>query len=188
MPLETIGNLALAGSSGASARGARSISNDSSNAAFAASQARGGDTGGNVIQIPSPAPHLAAYLSPFIRFDPQTRLAIVEFRDSQSGEVEQQYPSPRAVRQYQQNLPEDSDLRVRDHSEAEEELPVAHTVGQHLSGQKDDTTEAAPPSFGSGAPAAPAIAPVAPSVASAATAAFTSLQNTLTGGRQLAVA
>lgn len=182
MPLETIGSFALAGSSGASARGARSIPGDFPNAAYAASKARGGDSGGNAIELSSPAPNLAAYLSPYIRFDLQTRLAIVEIRDSQSGHVEQQYPSPRAVREYQQNLPEDSDLRVRDRSEAREE-----PVGIVGADNEDADTGAPLPSFGSGTAAAPA-APVAPSVASAATAAFNSLQNLLTGGRQLAVA
>lgn len=183
MPLETIGSLALAGSSGASARGARSTTGDLSNAAFAASRARGGDTGGNAIEIPSPAPNVAAYLSPYIRFDLQTRLAIVEFRDSQSGRVEQQYPSPRAVREYQQNLPEDSDLRLRDKSEGPESQQVEATDGG------DGGTDAPPlPSFGADEPAAPAITNVSPSVASAAVAAFNSLQKVLTGGRQLAVA
>ena len=183
MPLETIGSFALAGSSGASARGARSISGDFPNAAYAASKARGGDSGGNIIEVPSPAPNLAAYVSPYIRFDLQTRLAIVEIRDSQSGRVEQQYPSPRAVREYQQNLPEDSDLRVRDRSDAEEEPVEVQVV------DNDDVDTAAPVlSFGSGAATTAPIAPVAPSVASAATAAFSSLQNALTGGRQLAVA
>lgn len=182
MPLETIGSYAVAGSSGANARSARPISGDFSNAAYAASKARGGSSGGNVIEIPSPAPNLAAYLSPFIRFDLQTRLAIVEFRDSQSGRVEQQYPSPRAVREYQQNLPEDSDLRVTEPSEGGEEIPVAGAADQSAD------TETAPVGFGTDAPAEPAITAVAPAVAEAATAAFTSLQNALTGGRQVAVA
>lgn len=185
MPLETIGSSALAGSSGAVARGARSVNSDFSNAAFAASKARGGDSGGNIIEIPSPAPNVAAYLSPNIRLDLQTRLAIVEFRDSQSGRVEQQYPSPRAVREYQQNLPENSDLRASDTSEApDEELPEIKVIGS------DEQDAPAPvSSFGTGETSAPAVAPVAPSVASAAAAAFgSSPQNVLTGGRQLAVA
>lgn len=112
MPLETFGPLAVASSSGANAREARSVSSASSNAAFAASSARGDDKSRSVIEIPSPAPNVAAYLSPFIRLDLQTRLAIVEYRDSETGEVQQQYPSPRVVREYQQNLPEESDLRT----------------------------------------------------------------------------
>lgn len=184
MPLETIGSYALAGSSGAVARGARSVSSDFSNAAFAATIARGGNSGGDAIELPSPAPNVAAYLSPNIRLDLQTRLAIVEFRDSQSGRVEQQYPSPRAVREYQQNLPENSDLRTEDApGEAQTELPELKVAG---GSEAEDTA----PLFGAGEERAPpaAPAPVAPSVASAATAAFGSHQNVLAGGRELAVA
>lgn len=186
MPLETIGSYAVAGSSGANARGARPVESTASNdvaglVAFATRSSRGGDSGGNVIQIPSPSPNVAAYLSPFIRLDLQTRLAIVQFRDSDTGEVQQQYPSPRVVREYQQNLPEDSDLRS-DTAGADLPKPEIRIIGSGQSQSND--TDSAPVSFGgqSSAGSAPTRPP------QSATAAFTSALNVLTGGRELAIA
>lgn len=187
MPLETIGSLAVAGSSGANARGARPVNDDFTNAvgrsAFTASLARGGNSGANIIELPSPAPNLAAYLSPFIRLDLQTRLAIVQFRDSETGEVERQYPSRRAIREYTQNLPEDSNLRGTS-SEDAQESPQARIVGSTTG---DDTSESLPPppTFGTGQAQSGDEPPVLPFTA---VAAFNSVQNALTGGRELAVA
>src|SRR3546814_7497939 len=126
MPLESIGSYAVVSSTGANARGARqsvapqySVANDSG---FAAASARGGDTGGEEVRLPSSTSSVAVYLSPFIRLDLETRLAIVEFRDSQTGAVKQQYPSPRVVEQYRQNLPESSDLQPQQTEEHTSEL------------------------------------------------------------------
>jgi len=106
MPLEILGAGAAAGSSGANARGARLVPSETSNAASAAVPTQSENTERRMMELPSPAPNVAAYLSPFIRLDLQTRLAIVQYRDSETGEVQQQYPSPRVVREYQQNRPE----------------------------------------------------------------------------------
>jgi len=42
----------------------------------------------------------AGFLSPIIRVDPSTQLAILQFRDSQTGTIETQYPSEQTVRAY----------------------------------------------------------------------------------------
>jgi hypothetical protein len=179
MPLETIGSYALAGSSGAVARNARTSDGVFANVAFAASSARGGKSNG-IIDIPSPAPNLAAYVSPFIRFDVETRLAIVEFRDSESGQVEQQYPSPRVVREYQQNLPENSILRMDENDAPDVQYLDAETLD-----------------VGDGKASAPQIAqgshsttpaPVPQAIANAAVAAFTPKPNIPAVGREIAVA
>lgn len=193
MPLETIGIYAGAGSTGAIARGARQSDSASSSAAnlegFAASSARVGNSGGEEVLIATASPNVAVYLSPFIRLDLQTRLAIVQFRDSQTGEVQQQYPSPRVVREYQQNLPESSDLlpaqpvndggggpkpEVRIIGSAEDKAAAIGGASSAASGTGGSGTEQ------------PQTAP-AP-LAQAASAALTALSNALTGGRQLAVA
>lgn len=173
MPLETLGSVAAAGSSGANARGARSVPSEVSNAAFAASSARGENSDRQLMELPSPAPNVAAYLSPFIRLDLQTRLAIVQYRDSETGEVQQQYPSPRVVREYQQNLPEESDLRTD--TEESEAKPQAKIVGS----AEDRATNA-----GRGS----ALFPATASFLGTTTAAVQGGQNTATSGRELAIA
>lgn len=184
MPLETIGSYALAGSSGAVTRSTRSAAADFPNAAFAASQARGGKSGGN-IELPSPAPNVAAYISPFIRLDLQTRLAIVEFRDSESGRVVQQYPSPRVVREYQQNLPETSVLpQSEDQPESDDGSQAV--IGREKAAQTGESAPLGASSSDSGDP--PPAAPAAPSVVSAAAAAFTPSRTAVPAGRELAVA
>lgn len=198
MPLDTIGSYALAGSSGAVARGARVGNTESPNSAslraFAAPSARGGNTGGDEVEVGSASAGVAIYVSPFIRLDIRTRLAIVEIRNGETGEVQQQYPSPKVVREYQQNLPEQSDLRVE--SAPANEGSQADQPQIRLIGGGTGSGEPAPAvSFGSGgnardtAPApVPAPAPAPATARAAAAAAFNSLQNALTGGRQLAVA
>lgn len=183
MPLETIGSYALAGSSGAVARGARPIDSAFLNAAFAASPARSGKSNGN-IEVSSPAPNVAAYVSPYIRLDLETRLAIVEFRDSVSGQVEQQYPSPRVVREYQQNLPENSILRA-DGEPGRDEGETSDGADAETSGIGDAEVSAVQIGFGSGGGSP---SPVPPAVASAAAAAFAAKQNLPTSGREIAVA
>lgn len=182
MPLETIGSYALAGSSGAVARGARPANSEFTNAAFAASSARGGTSGG-IIEIPSPAPNVAAYVSPYIRLDLETRLAIVEFRDAESGRVERQYPSPRAVREYQQNLPENSIFRTDD-AERDEDIPDASGVEASSAEPESEGI----PGSGSALSGDAIAAPVPPAIASAAAAAFVTHQTAPTSGRQIAVA
>jgi len=198
MPLEAIGSYAVAGSTGANARGARQTESAQTSVAdlsgFAASSARGGDSGGEEIRLPSSTPNLAVYLSPFIRLDLETRLAIVEFRDSQTGAVKQQYPSPRAVKEYQQNLPETSDLLPKP-SHGDTSTEQVRIIGP---GQRDSQASAPLPVPVSGtprpapdagsAPGTPASDPTPAPIAKAAAAAFSAIQNVLTGGRQLAVA
>lgn len=187
MPLESIGSYAVVGSTGANARGARqsvapqySVANDS---VFAATSARGGDTGGEEVRLPSSTPNLAVYLSPFIRLDLETRLAIVEFRDSQTGAVKQQYPSPRVVEQYRQNLPESSDLQPAPSQAKPAESPdlqvqiIGPSDNAGTSGQPAGTTGTGTtgPVFGTGQSGAPAPTP-APQ-AQAAAAAFSAAQS-----------
>jgi hypothetical protein len=201
MPLETIGSYAVAGSSGAIARGARAGITDYPASAddlsgFSAYSARGNSRENSVITIPSPSPNVAAYLSPFIRLDLVTRLAIVEIRNSETGEVKQQYPSPRVVREYQQNQIEASELQAQSRGKGQEreDVPVQPVTFDTTQNGGDESGLPALPQQPAAtapqpAPQAPAPAPVAPTpVPSAALAAFSSVQNTLTGARELAVA
>lgn len=200
MPLETIGSYAVAGSSGAIARGARTVTETDYSppaddlSGFAGLSARSDGNRNNVITIPSPSRNVAAYLSPFIRLDLVTRLAIVEIRNSETGEVQQQYPSPRVVREYQQNQIEAAEIRTQfGNSDREaERAPVPavtfDTTNNGNSGSEEvpaaAPTQSAQPSAPAPAPATPAPSPIS----SAALAAFSSVQNSLTGGRELAVA
>lgn len=199
MPLETIGSYAVAGSSGAIARGARTVTEtDYSTPAddlsgFAGLSARSDGNRNNVITIPSPSRNVAAYLSPFIRLDLVTRLAIVEIRNSETGEVQQQYPSPRVVREYQQNQIEASELRAQfgKSDQEAEKAPIQPVTFDTTSNGADEAPAPAPaPSPAQTAqPSVPAPAPSAPApLPSVALAAFSSVQNSLTGGRELAVA
>lgn len=195
MPLESIGSYAVVGSTGANARGARqsvapqySVANVSG---FAAASARGGDTGGEEVRLPSSTPNLAVYLSPFIRLDLETRLAIVEFRDSQTGAVKQQYPSPRIVEQYRQNLPESSDLQPAPSQSKATEAP---NLQVQVIGPNDSAGRAEQPTgpvFGTdsqgGTPAQATPAPQVQAAAAAFTAA-TQSQSTPAPSRELAVA
>lgn len=129
MPLNSIGLVAGAGSSGAVAREARVESVSASSANSSEFSPReivvSGDQESSVTRYGS------YYVSPFIRLDTSTRLAILEFRDSETGEVQQQYPSPRAVKEYAQNLPDNFDL------------PRAGGKGRG-----EEAPQQAPPSFG----------------------------------------
>ncbi|MFN4277732.1 MAG: hypothetical protein ACK4FJ_15650 [Ferrovibrio sp.] len=198
MPLETIGSYAVAGSSGAIARGARTVTDsDYSTPAddltgFAGLSARSGGNQNNIITIPSPSRNVAAYLSPFIRLDLVTRLAIVEIRNSETGEVQQQYPSPRVVREYQQNQIEASELRAQfgKGDQETEKAPVQPVTFDTTNNGAEEVPATASAPTQSAQPAAPAPAPAPPAspIPSAALAAFSSVQNSLTGGRELAVA
>lgn len=172
MPLDILGTVAASGSSGANARNtarandqtfAAASSRDAAVAALSESAPR------EEIQVSSPSANLAVFVSPFIRFDITARLAIVEIRNSETGEVQQQYPSPRAVREYQQHLPEDSNLRAQDNA-----APQLRIIG---SAEYRATSAPAPNS------AAPA-----PQAVAASAAAFSSLQGVPTGSKQVAEA
>ncbi len=119
MPLDIIGTVAASGSSGANARNTVRISDQTlttSSSQDAAVLSRSESAPRQEVQVSSPSSNVAVFVSPFIRFDITARLAIVEIRNSETGEVQQQYPSPRAVREYQQNLPADSSLRSQDNT------------------------------------------------------------------------
>lgn len=188
MPLDLIGSYAASSSNGAIARNtARGPDpNAPATIGFAGLSARGGTAGAEELEVSPSSGGLAVYVSPFIRLDIKTRLAIVEIRNSQTGEVQQQYPSPRAVREYAQNLPDDSDLRVNSDSQRSDEEA---RLEPHIIGSAADNAEleakAPAVTFGQGGSAP---APVPSGIAKAAAAAFGSFQNVLTGGRELAVA
>lgn len=194
MPLDTIGNYAASGSSGAIARNAVRVTNESQTSAnygFAGLSARGGDTGGEEQLLPATSSNLAVYISPFIRLDIASRLAIVEIRNSETGEVQQQYPSPRVVREYLQNLPDDSNLRAENtdggSQQGQTQSPPVRIIGS-AADKAEEAAKAPPVTFGQ--QGSSQAAPPAPSSAQAsvAAAAFSSVQNTLTGAKQLAVA
>lgn len=187
MPLDINGSYATSGSSGASARNAvRVSSNTPSTAAadVAAPSVRDEKPAREEVAVSSPSANVAVYVSPFIRLDITSRLAIVEIRNSETGEVQQQYPSPRAVREYTQNLPEDSDLRAGGRSESNDTSQQPRVIGSAA----DNAAQAAqtPPGLQAPAPATPA-APASPQAAATATA-FGSFQSVPSGGKQLAIA
>lgn len=127
MPLDIIGSYAASSSNGAVARTARS--QDTSPSATTGSAASSFRSKGEPAETKvSSQGGLAVFVSPFIRLDVETRLAIVEIRNSQTGEVQQQYPSPRAVREYAQNLPDNSDLRSEG-SEKQDEKIAPRIIG-----------------------------------------------------------
>lgn len=172
MPLDILGNYAASGSSGAIARNTARVSDQTS--ATAASQAaavslRSDDAPKEEVQVSSPSANVAVFVSPFIRFDITARLAIVEIRNSETGEVQQQYPSPRAVREYTQNLPETSDLRAQDRAATQ----------PRIIGSAEDRATSTP---------APNTTAPAPQAAAVPAAAFSSLSEVPTGGKQGTVA
>lgn len=171
MPLDIIGPVAVSGSSGANARNTARVNDQTSAAASArdaAVSAFSESAPREEVQVSSPSANLAVFVSPFIRFDITARLAIVEIRNSETGEVQQQYPSPKAVREYTQNLPETSDLRQN----STEPRP-------RIIGSAEDRATSAP---------APTAAAPAPQAVAASAAAFSSLQGVPTGSKQVAEA
>jgi hypothetical protein len=173
MPLDILGTVAASGSSGANARNTARVNDQTSAAAStrgAAVSALSESAPREEVQVSSPSANLAVFVSPFIRFDITARLAIVEIRNSETGEVQQQYPSPRAVREYQQHLPEDSSLRPRDNA-----APQPRIVGSaedRAAGSPAPTTTTAP----------------VPQAAATSAAAFSNLQGVPTGSKQVAEA
>lgn len=178
MPLDILGTFAASGSSGASARNTARVSDPPVSTApstDAAALPRPQDTRNEEVQVSSPSANVAVFVSPFIRFDITSRLAIVEIRNSETGEVQQQYPSPRAVREYQQNLPEDSSLRPQ---------PTTGTADlpQRIVGSAEERTPAA------SATDAPVPAPQPSTTTPAPAAAFSSLAGVPAGGKQVTIA
>ncbi|MEK9968991.1 MAG: hypothetical protein VW600_07630 [Ferrovibrio sp.] len=184
MPLDILGSIAASGSSGASARSTARVSESPPSTASsrdAAPSVRSEAEPKEEVRVSAPNAGVAVFVSPFIRFDITARLAIVEIRNSETGEVQQQYPSPRAVREYQQNLPEDSSLRSppgQDNSQFQPRI-VGSTEDRAA-----DAAAAAPAPSGQ-TPAAPSTNPQA---AAASAAAFSNLQGVPTGGKQNTVA
>jgi len=128
MPLNSIGALvANAGSSGAVAREARESAGQSSSVIASGFSASSTVVRGNADD--GPPKFVANYLSPFIRFDSSTRLTLLQYRDSETGDVLRQYPSPRAVKEYAANLPE-SDLPSFGESGAADKEPRIIGSGQ----------------------------------------------------------
>ncbi|MBS4048402.1 MAG: hypothetical protein KG075_18810 [Alphaproteobacteria bacterium] len=170
MPLDILGTFAASGSSGANVRTTARV-NDPTFAAApqeAAVSSRSENAPREEVEVSSPSSNVAVFVSPFIRFDITARLAIVEIRNSETGEVQQQYPSPRAVREYQQNLPEASNLRQQDSA-----APKPRIIGS----AEDRGANAPTPNASSTAPQAPT-----------SSAAFSSLQGVPAGSKQVAEA
>ncbi len=66
--------------------------------------AQGGGTGGAANNGGTETPR-EQYVSPFITIDPTSGLVITQYRDSSTGELQQQYPSEKVVRQYRNLQP-----------------------------------------------------------------------------------
>lgn len=189
MPLDILGTVAASGSSGASARTVRVSSDPPSTATanVADPSVREEKPAREEVAVSSPNSNVAVYVSPFIRLDITSRLAIVEIRNSETGEVQQQYPSPRAVREYTQNLPEDSDLRAST-SSGNEPSQQPRIVGSAEDNAAQASQTQAPPGLTAPAPSTPAPAPSNPQAAATAAAAFSSFQSVPTGAKQGTVA
>jgi len=52
------------------------------------------------VQAPKPAPEPQAFVSPIVRIDAQTGLALTIIRDNTDGNTIAQYPSKQAVQEY----------------------------------------------------------------------------------------
>lgn len=183
MPLDIIGNYAASGSSGASARNAARVSDAFPSTAAseaAAAPVRDEKPAREEVAVSAPEANVAVYVSPFIRLDITSRLAIVEIRNSETGEVQQQYPSPRAVREYTQNLPEDSDLRAKSADDSGQQPRI-------IGSAEDKAVSPTPPGLES-PPAPLPEAPTSPQASAAAATAFGSFQSVPTGSKQVAVA
>lgn len=192
MPLNSIGAVVTgAGNSGALAREARATEFE-----IAAAGGPSGPSESTVVRgnaDDGPPQFVANYLSPFIRLDSATRLAILQFRDSDTGEVRAQYPSPRAVKEYRQNLPENSDLRPQGNGGGDQggDEPIVIGSAQDKA-QQAAATETSSVSTGSSGSSAPVETPSFGGGSSApAFAAFGAAAASAVGGfgsRQLAVA
>lgn len=170
MPLDILGTFAASGSSGANVRNTARV-NDQTLAAApqeAAVLSRAENGPREEVELSAPSSNVAVFVSPFIRFDITARLAIVEIRNSETGEVQQQYPSPKAVREYTQNLPPTSDLRQG-----------GTELQSRIIGSAEDRA--------ANAPASNTTSP-APQAVAASAAAFSSLQGVPTGSKQVAEA
>lgn len=115
----------------------------------------------------SPPIVLAPYISPFVYVDNQFNKAVLQIRDSQTGEVQRQFPS-------------EETLRNREAAEAIIEAPVSRELSQPNTSASQTTlqsatlfaasqigSEAAPPQI-SVPSVAPSVSPSVPSTVSAA--------------------
>lgn len=145
-----------------------------------ATPAQGGGTGGAANNGGTETPR-EQYVSPFITIDPTSGLVITQYRDSSTGELQQQYPSEKVVREYR-NLqpPSVSPSGGRIDTAAGQPTTAQPAAGQATAGQPVPGQPASPigslgdtvtiDRLGSGpgspariaAPATPAQAPAAP--------------------------
>lgn len=89
---------------------------------------------------PRPSASADIYFSPILRFDPRALTLIIQYRDSQTGDVELQFPPERVVDQYRQ----DPSLRFPLRREDEPEIvgPESPTEEEpRINGAGDDRAE-----------------------------------------------
>jgi hypothetical protein len=89
----------------------------------------------------------APYVSPTVKVDPNTKIAILEFRESSSGDVLLQVPSEQQIRAYQAN-------KVRKDAELEAELQTSSSSNEEVEvseAQIEREVQAAQNASGSGA-------------------------------------
>lgn len=139
--------------------------------------AQGGGSGGTANNGGTETPR-EQYVSPFITIDPTSGLVITQYRDSATGELQQQYPSEKVVREYR-NLqpPSVSPSGGRIDTAAGQPTAGQPTAGQPVPGQpaspvgsQGDSVTIGRPGSGTGGPVqsaapatpAPAPAPAAP--------------------------
>lgn len=71
----------------------------------AASAGSGGSSSGNATNGDGAREQREQYVSPFISIDPTSGLVITQYRNSETGELQQQYPSAKVVREYRNLQP-----------------------------------------------------------------------------------
>lgn len=113
----------------------------------------------------APAPALtsassgAPYISPIIQYDSDAAIAVLMFRDGDSGSVETQYPSERVVREYR--------LRGREGEASSPDSRSSESGGKSVAAATSSPIFVAAPGPGTGSAPSASASAVAP-VASAA--------------------
>ncbi|WP_146747648.1 hypothetical protein [Paramagnetospirillum kuznetsovii] len=98
---------------------------------------------GNVVSAEA-----APFISPVVNFNYQAGLAVVEFRDGQTGEVRDQYPSKKAVEEY-----------IRHGASSQESSASTSPPDPGPAPQATGTDPAVTAAIGAAPPAAPVSAP-----------------------------
>jgi hypothetical protein len=72
------------------------------------------------------------YFSPVIKIDAETSAAIIQYRDSETGAVENEYPSPRQVDSYKKAAPQEPVVVAAPVAEAKKPIKVEKPIVEHI--------------------------------------------------------